>query len=74
MKNYLLFGKRATDALWEDEKDFGSVVEAIDDLEAELFIFDPKTSSLGDLLLAYSKWSDYSFLTPEQYRKIRAQV
>ena len=41
MEKYLIFGSRATNALWEDENDLEAVIEAIDDLEAELLIFDP---------------------------------
>ncbi len=70
MKKYLIFGKRATNALWQDENDIDAVVEAIDDLEAELFIFDPQTTPIDEVLKTYSKWTDYSYLTPEQYKQV----
>ena len=70
MITYLIFGKRATDALWQDENDIDAVVEAIDDMEAEFFVFDPSATPVHDVLEAYSKWNDYAYLTPEQYERM----
>lgn len=74
MKKYLIFGSRATNALWEDENDLEGVIEAINDLEAELFIFDPENTPIDKILSAYSKWSDYSYLTKDQYEEIITEV
>lgn len=74
MKKYLIFGSRATNALWEDENDLDTVIEAIDDGEAELFIFEPLETPIDKVLVAYSKWNDYSYLTAEQYEQIMTQV
>lgn len=74
MKKYLIFGSRATNALWNDENDIDAVIEAIEDLEAELFIFDQILTPVHEVLNTYSKWNDYSYLTMEQYDQIMAQV
>ena len=70
MKQYLIFGKRATDALWDDENDLDSVIEAMDDLDAELFVYDSEVTPLYQLLDICRKWSDYSFISQEQYGQI----
>ncbi|MDT0645784.1 hypothetical protein RM545_03715 [Zunongwangia sp. F260] len=74
MEKFLVFGKRATNALWEDESDLDAVVEAIDDLEAELCKFDPQTTPVHEILNMYSQWTDYSYLTPEQYTSINERL
>lgn len=74
MEKYLLFGKRATNALWEDENNLEPVIEAINDLEASLFVYNEQTTQLYEVLKAYSKWTDYAYLTPEQYAQISERV
>ena len=74
MEKYFLFGKRGTDALWEDENNLEPIVEAIDDLEAEIFIYDPDTTPIHEVLSAYSKWSDFAYLTTEQYAAIIERI
>ena len=74
MEKYFVFGKRATDALWNDENDLDSVVEAINDLEADLFIYHPETTPIHDVLKAYSRWTDYAYLSREQYDEITSRL
>ncbi|MCC8361012.1 hypothetical protein [Salinimicrobium sediminilitoris] len=68
MVNYFLFGRRGTEALWDE--DIQGVIEAIDDLEAELYIYDPESTPIHEILAAYSRWTDYAYLTKEQYEEI----
>ncbi len=74
MKKYFIFGSRATNALWEDDNDMEAVIKALDDFEAELFIFDPQSTPVHEVLNAYSKWNEFSYLTTEQYEQIMKQV
>ena len=74
MEKYLIFGSRATNALWEDENDLEAVIEAIDDLDAELLIFDTDKTPINEILSSYSRWNDYSYLTKEQYEQIISKM
>lgn len=71
MKKYFVFCKRAVMALEDDNLD--GVVEAIDDLEGDLFVFEEGVTQPHDLLAAYSN-CDYAYLSDEQYIKIPDRI
>lgn len=68
MRKYFLFGKRGVDALEDSLED---VALAIEDLEAELFEYDPEKTEPHDLLNAYSIWTDYAYLDKDQYTALK---
>ena len=68
-KKYFVFGKAATDILWNLD-DLNEIVNNINEDEAELFVYDPATTLIHTVLETYSRWSDYAYLTPKQYREI----
>ncbi|OEY71970.1 hypothetical protein [Salegentibacter salarius] len=72
MKKYFIFGKRAVLAL--EDGDLDGVVEAIDDLEGDVFIFEEGVTQPHDLLAAYSNWTDYAYLSDKEYSEIADRI
>ncbi|WP_029035874.1 hypothetical protein [Salinimicrobium xinjiangense] len=72
-KKYFLLGSAGANLLW-DLDDLNSIAEAINEDEAELFVYGPQITPIHDVLEAYGRWSDYSYLTSEQYQTIVSRL
>lgn len=66
-KKYFVFGHASS--LW-DVDDLERIIDAVNDYEADLFVYDPQRTQIHEVLEAYAKWSDYAYITGQQYEEI----
>ncbi|MCC8360277.1 hypothetical protein [Salinimicrobium sediminilitoris] len=72
-KKYFLFSRAGAGFIW-DLDDLNAIAEAVNEDEAELFVYYPQTTPIHYVLQAYSRWSDYSYLTSEQYQAVVSRL
>lgn len=53
-KKYFLFSRAGAGFIW-DLDDLNAIAEAVNEDEAELFVYDPQRTTIHDVLQAYSR-------------------
>ena len=72
-KKYFVFGRASSLVLW-DVDDLKSIINAVNDYHADLFVYDPLKTQIHEVLEAYSKWSDYAYISCQQNEEIVRQL